>query len=77
MTVKWAKNSQATGYQIRYKTGTTVRTVTVKGAATLTKVIKGLAKGKTYTVTIRAYRTVSGVNTYSAWSSAKNVKITK
>jgi methylthioribose-1-phosphate isomerase len=77
MTVKWTKNSMATGYQIQYKTGNTVKTVTVKGAAVLSKVIKSLTKGKTYAVSIRAYRTVSGVNYYSAWSNAKNIKITK
>ena len=39
--------------------------------------ISGLAKGKTYYVRIRSYKTVSGKNVYSAWSAAKSVKITK
>jgi hypothetical protein len=77
MTVKWAKNTRATGYQIQYKTGTTAKTVTIRSAATLSTVIKNLTKGKTYSVYIRSYRTVSGVTYYSAWSSAKNVKISK
>lgn len=77
VTVKWKKVSSATGYQICYKTGTTSKTITVKGAANVSKVLTGLAKGKTYNVYVRYYKTVSKVNYYSAWSSAKKVKITK
>ena len=33
--------------------------------------------GSKYTYAVRGYKTVSGVNYYSAWSSAKNVKVTK
>jgi hypothetical protein len=77
ITVKWNRNTKVTGYQITYKTGTTSKTVTVSGNATVSKVISGLTKDKSYTVYVRSYKTVSGVNYYSAWSSAKTVKITK
>ena len=77
MTVKWKKNAKATGYQVKYVVGSTTKTVTVKGAASLSKVIKSLKKGKTYKVYVRTYRTVSGTNYYSAWSAVKKVKIAK
>ena len=80
MTVNWAKNAKATGYEIQYATNsgfTSAKTVTVSGASTLTKAIASLTKGSTYYVRVRAYKTVSGVKYYSAWSAAKSVKITK
>ena len=81
MTVKWAKNSKATGYQIQYSTSSSFKsgnkTVTVSKAATTSKVISSLTKGKTYYVRIRTYKTVSGTKYYSAWSSKKSVKISK
>lgn len=77
MTVKWGKNSSAPGYQIKYVTGSASKTVTVKGASAVSKVISGLQKGKAYKVSVRSYKTVSGVNYYSGWSSAKSVKISK
>ncbi len=81
MTVKWAKNSKATGYQIQYSTSSSFasgnKTVTVTGASSVSKVISSLTKGKTYYVRIRAYKTVDGTKYYSAWSSKKSVKISK
>ncbi len=81
MTVKWAKNSKATGYQIQYSTSSSFasgnKTVTVTGASSVSKVISSLTKGKTYYVRIRAYKTVDGTKYYSAWCSKKSVKISK
>ena len=77
ITVKWSKNSSASGYQIKYTANPVSKTITVSGTSSVSKTISGLAKGKTCKVYIRAYKTVSGVNYYSAWSSAKSVKITK
>ncbi|MBQ6163737.1 MAG: fibronectin type III domain-containing protein, partial [Clostridia bacterium] len=77
---KWAKNEKATGYEIQYATNagfTSAKTVTVSGASTLSKAIASLTKGSTYYVRVRAYKTVSSVKYYSAWSAAKSVKITK
>ncbi|MBQ6165644.1 MAG: fibronectin type III domain-containing protein, partial [Clostridia bacterium] len=64
MTVKWAKNDKATGYEIQYATNsgfTSAKTVTVSGASTLSKAIASLTKGSTYYVRVRAYKTVSSV----------------
>ncbi|MCD7888086.1 MAG: fibronectin type III domain-containing protein, partial [Clostridiales bacterium] len=80
MTVKWGKNSKATGYQIQYSTSSgfsNSKTVTVSGASKVSKTISSLTKGKKYYVRVRAYKTVSGTKYYSAWSSTKSVKISK
>ncbi|MCD7838120.1 MAG: DUF4886 domain-containing protein, partial [Clostridiales bacterium] len=63
MTVKWSKNSKATGYQIQYSTSSSFssyKTVTVSSYKTVSKTISSLTKGKTYYVRVRAYKTVSG-----------------
>ena len=81
-TVKWnKKNTQVTGYQIRYGTkqnlnlkGSKIVTVTKKG--TTKKTIKQLKAKKKYWVQIRTYKTVNGKKYYSAWS-AKKVITTK
>ena len=79
MTVKWGKNAKGTGYQIQYSTSSTFasgnKTVTVTQKGTVSKVISGLTKGKTYYVRVRTYKTVSGTKYWSAWSVKKKVKI--
>ncbi|MCD7843692.1 MAG: fibronectin type III domain-containing protein [Clostridiales bacterium] len=80
MTVKWDKNSKATGYQIQYSTSSdfsSYKTVTISSYKTVSKTISSLTKGKKYYVRVRAYKTVSGTKYYSAWSSTKSVKISK
>lgn len=77
VTVKWAKNASATGYEVKYVTGTTTKTVKITSASTVSKVISSLSKGKTYKIYLRAYKTVSGKTYYSNWSAAKSIKITK
>ena len=80
MTVKWGKNAKATGYQIQYslkKNFSGAKTVNVAKAATVSKDIGGLQKGKTYYVRIRTYKKVGKVKYESVWSTAKTVKITR
>ncbi len=81
MTVKWGKNAKATGYEIQYSTSKTFasgnKTVTAAGASTVSKVITGLTKGKTYYVRIRSFKTVTSTKYRSAWSTVKSVKIQK
>ena len=74
ITVKWGKNVRVTGYQISYTTGSTTKTITVKGSSTVSKTLTGLGSGKSYTIKVRGYKTVSGKNYYSGWSTAKTVK---
>ncbi len=77
MLVKWGKNAKATGYQIQYslnsKFASGNKTVTVKGAATVSKTITSLTAKKRYYVRVRTYKTVGGTNYYSTWSAVKNV----
>ena len=77
MYVKWGKNNSATGYQVKYVTGSTTKTKTYIGKAGVSKTISGLTKGKTYKVYVRTYKTISGTKYYSAWSPVKSVKISK
>lgn len=81
MKVTWKRNTVGSGYQIQYSTSSTFaknnKAVTVAGNSVLTKTISGLSKGKVYYVRMRTYKTVSGTKFYSAWSSAKKLKITK
>ena len=79
-TVKYTKNAKATGYQIRFalkKNMSGAKSVTVTKAGTLTRVLSGLTKGKTYYVQIRTYKKVGTTKSFSAWSAVKSVKITK
>ena len=73
-TVTWKKVSGATGYQIYYKTGKAKAVTKNVGAKGLSKKIKGLKKGKVYTVKVRALKTVNDKKYYGAWSAAKKVR---
>ena len=81
MTLKWGKNAKATGYVIHYSTDKTFKSgnksVTVTSASTVSRVIAGLTKGKTYYVRIRTYKTVGSAKYWSMWSAARSVKISK
>jgi hypothetical protein len=80
MTVKWVKNAKASGYQIQYATSSSfsgAKTVTVTKGTTVSQVIASLVKNKTYYVRMRAYIKQGTATTYSAYSTAKTVKITK
>ena len=76
VTYKLVSSAQKVSkYQVRYriKGTSTWKSVSVspsKSSVTLTK----LKKGKVYQVQVRSYKTVSGVNYYSAWSASKYSK---
>lgn len=77
ITVKWQKNTKATGYQIKYVTGSVAKTATIKKNSTTKTILKSLKKNKTYKVYVRTYKSASGTKYYSAWSAAKSVKVKK
>ena len=80
LTIKWGKNTKASGYQIQYSVKShfsNSKTKTIGKAATTSKKLTGLKKGKTYYIRIRSYKTVSGKKYYSAWSTAVKKKISK
>ena len=75
LTVKYKKATGASGYQIAYKkSGGSWKYKTVSSGSTLSKTITGLTKKKSYTVKVRAYKTVSGKKHYGSWSKTKTVK---
>ena len=79
-TVKWDKNTEATGYQVQYSTSSTFdsyKTVTIRSNTTVSKAIGSLTKGKTYYVRVRSFLTVNSKNYYSMWSVVKKLSITK
>ena len=80
MTVKWAKNAKATGYQIQYSLKSSfsgAKSVSVAKNSIVSRTIGNLTKGKTYYVRVRALKKVSGKVYYSAWSASRKVKISK
>ena len=80
VSLKWKKVSSADGYQIEYSAkGEKTKKITVSGAAAVTKTVKKLKAGKTYSFRIRPYTKVAGMskNIYGKWSKAKTVKVKK
>ncbi|MEY8516946.1 DNRLRE domain-containing protein [Lachnospiraceae bacterium 29-84] len=81
MTIKWAKDKKASGYQICYSTSKNfkkAKTATITSNKTTTKTItKKLTRGKKYYVKIRAYKTVGKTKVYGAYSKTKSIKIKK
>ena len=75
--VKWTKDLNVDGYQIKYSTKSDFsggKSVYVKKNTTVSKTFTGLTAKKTYYVKVRSYKTVNGTKYYSSWSSAKKVK---
>ena len=77
ITVKWKKNTSASGYQVKFVNGSKSRTKTFSGQKSVKKTVSGFQKGKTYKVYVRSYKKVSNKNYYSTWSAAKSVKVKK
>ena len=79
ISLKWAKISKVTGYNVRYATTKKkLKKAKVKNIKTNTPkyTIKKLKKKKYY-VQVRAYRTVNGKKIYGDWSKVKSVKVKK
>jgi hypothetical protein len=77
VTVKWKKDSQASGYQLVYSTNSkfkSSKSVNIAKNSTVSKTLTKLTKGKTYYVKVRAYKTISGKKYYGAYSAVKSVK---
>lgn len=72
-TVSWSSVSNASGYQISYKTGNKTKQINV-GKKTRKK-LKKLKSKKKCTVRIRAYRKEGSKTAYSKWSSKRSVKV--
>ena len=83
LSIKWKKDSKASGYMIQYSTSKkftkkTTKTKTIKSNKTTSYTIKKLPKGKTYYVKVCAYKKVTNKkNICGAYSAVKKVKIKK
>lgn len=79
ISLAWKKVGGADGYVIQYSTSSTFKsnnkTVTVEGAASLSKKLTKLTAKKKYYVRVKAYRVVGGKKYYSAWSAKKAVQL--
>lgn len=79
MTVKWKKDTSATGYQVSWSASrrfSPAQTVAVKASAS-EKTIRSLTKQKTYYVRVRSCLKKSGKTYYSPWSNVRSVKISR
>ena len=77
VTTTWSRNTKATGYIFRYFIGSKYKDITITSNATLARAITSIKKGSVVKVYVRAYKTVSGVKYYSAWSAGKALKTTR
>ena len=72
--LSWKKLGGVTGYQVQYaakKNFKGKKTVTVKGAAKKSTVLKKLKKGKTWYIRIRAYKKSEKTTIYGAFTTVK------
>jgi hypothetical protein len=75
ITVKWAKTSNVTRYEVQYKLNTAKKWKTVKVSSKSSgKVIKKLKENKKYQVRLRVCYTKAGTDYHGAWSKSKTVK---
>lgn len=77
LTVKWNKNSKASGYEIKYVIGDKEKITNISKNSTVSKTLTSLKSGKEYKVYIRSYKKISDKTYYSSWSKAKNCKVKK
>ena len=80
LLIRWGRNGACSGYQIQYasnKNFTGAKTVTVRNKETLSRTLTGLTKGRRYFVRVRTFKTITGSNYYSVWSTVRSLKLTK
>lgn len=75
--VKWKKVSGADGYQVAYSTSSKFKKAKKKTIAKTSVTIKGLKKGKTYYVKLRAYKSAGAGKKFGKYSGVKRIKIKK
>lgn len=73
LTVKWAKDKMASGYQVQVSTDKKFKkNVKSKKVSKTTYTFKKLKTGKKYYVKIRSYKKSGNETLYSAWSKVKS-----
>ena len=76
ITIKWKKNADCSGYQIRYSTKenySNAKTIIVNRNKTK-YTIKGLKSVTKYYIQIRCYNLIKQSRCYSSWSKVKKIK---
>ncbi|MFR7479033.1 MAG: fibronectin type III domain-containing protein [Acutalibacteraceae bacterium] len=66
--LSWQAVPGASGYVVYVRSGSSWKRVSSVKGTSYTQ--SGLIKGRTYTYTVRAYRTVKGKNVYGAYHAA-------
>ena len=80
VTIKYDKTTSGDSYVLQYsesKDMKNAKTKVVLGANNTSYVLKGLKKGKTYYISIRVRKKVKGIDYYTTFGVAKQIKITK
>ncbi|MBQ4530566.1 MAG: leucine-rich repeat protein [Lachnospiraceae bacterium] len=81
ITVKWKKDTKASGYILQYSTDKkfkkNVKSVTVSGNKTTSRKIDKLKAGKKYYVRVCSYKKISGGKIQGSYSAVKSVKVKK
>ncbi|MBQ4529180.1 MAG: leucine-rich repeat protein [Lachnospiraceae bacterium] len=79
ITIKWKKDTKASGYILQYSTDKrfkkNVKKVTISSNKTISKEISKLKAGKTYYVRVCSYMKSSGEKIQGSYSKAKSVKV--
>lgn len=68
-TVTWKKNSDVTGYQVKYARKGSTKYYTLKSTTYTKAVSKKLKRGVTYKFKVRPYTTIDGTKYYGKYSS--------
>jgi lysophospholipase L1-like esterase len=80
ITIKWKKDSQASGYQIQYSTKKNMKSakkVTISGYKNNKKTLTKLTGGKTYYFRIRTYKKINGKKVFGPYSKISSAKLPK
>lgn len=81
ITVKWEKDTKATGYILQYATDKNfkknVKNITISSNKTTSKEISKLKAGKKYYVRVCSYKKSSGGKIQGSYSGVKSVKVKK
>ena len=77
LNISWKAEKGVTGYEVQYALKKNMKnavTKTVKGSKK-SLIVKKLKSKKKYYVRVRAYKKVSGMTVYGAYSKVTNVKV--
>lgn len=73
--VKWKTDKKASGYEVTYTLDGKKKSTIVKQNKNNSVTLKGLKRGRSYQVKVRAYTIISGKKVYGAYSKVKKVMV--